>query len=90
MQLLKIKKEVYSAYYNLSYANAKVKTIRQLDSLYKDFATASERRFELGETNYLEMISAQSKQRQIEMLLAQSSKEVIAAQHQLKKVVQTK
>ena len=89
MQLLKIKKEVYSAYYNLSYSNAKVKTIRQLDSLYKDFATASERRFELGETNYLEMISAKSKQRQIEILLGQVSKEVIAAQHQLKKVVQS-
>jgi heavy metal efflux system protein len=89
LEFLKIKKEVYSAFYNLSFANAKVKTIKQLDSLYKDFSKASERRFELGETNYLEMITAQSKQRQIEILLAQSSKEVIAAQHQLKKVVQT-
>ena len=89
MQLLKIKREVYSAYYQLSYANAKVTTIKHLDSLYKGFAKASERRFELGETNYLEMISAKSKQRQIEMLLGQASKEVIAAQQQLKKVVQS-
>lgn len=89
IQLLKVKREVYSAYYQLSYANAKVITIKYLDSLFKDFTKASERRFELGETNYLEMISAKSKQRQIEMLLSQASKEVIAAQHQLNKVVQS-
>jgi len=88
IELLKVKREVYSAYYQLSYTNAKVITIKHLDSLYKNFAKSSERRFELGETNYLEMISAKSKQRQIEMLLGQASKEVIAAQHQLNKVVQ--
>lgn len=80
---------MYSAYYQLSYTNQKVAAIKFLDSLYKDFATASERRFELGETNYLEMISAQSKQRQIEMLLSKALKEVAAAQQQLKKVVQS-
>ena len=89
IQLLKVKREVYSAYYQLSYTNEKVAAIKFLDSLYKDSAKASERRFELGETNYLEMISAKSKQRQIEMLLGQASKEVIAAQHQLNKVVQS-
>ena len=89
IQLLKVKREVYSAYYQLSYTNEKVAAIKFLDSLYKNFSKASERRFELGETNYLEMISAKSKQRQIEMLLGQASKEVIAAQHQLKKVVQS-
>ena len=57
--------------------------------MYKDFVKASERRFELGETNYLEMISAKSKQRQIEMLLGQALKEVTAAQHQLNKVLQS-
>ncbi|MEZ4797162.1 MAG: CusA/CzcA family heavy metal efflux RND transporter [Flavobacteriaceae bacterium] len=89
IQLLKVKRHVYSAYYQLSYANEKVVAIKYLDSLYSDFAKASERRFELGETNYLEMISAKSKQRQINMLLAQASKEVVAAQHQLNKVVQS-
>lgn len=89
IQLLKVKRDVYSAYCQLSYANAKVITIKHIDSLYKDFSKASERRFELGETNYLEMISAKSKQRQIEMLLGQALKEVTAAQHQLNKVVQS-
>ncbi|HZW63098.1 MAG TPA: CusA/CzcA family heavy metal efflux RND transporter [Flavobacteriaceae bacterium] len=88
IQLLKVTKEVYAAYYNLSYVNAKVKTVTYLDSLYKNFTKASERRFELGETNYLELISAQSKQRQIEMLLAQTLTEVTEAQHLLEKVVQ--
>lgn len=90
IQLLKLKKAVYAAYYQLSYANAKVITIAHLDSLYSNFATASERRFELGETNYLEMISAQSKQRQIEMSLKQAEAEVTAAEQQIHKVVQVK
>ena len=89
MELLKIKRNVYSTYYQLSYANAKVKTIEYLDSLYTDFSKASERRFELGETNYLEMISAKSKQRQIEMLLGKAIKDVKTAKYQLKKVVQS-
>jgi cobalt-zinc-cadmium resistance protein CzcA len=36
-----------------------------LDSLYQNFSKASNRRFELGETNYLEKITAQAKFRQI-------------------------
>jgi len=88
MRLLKIKRDVYSAYYHLSHVNEKVKKISHIDSLYQDFSKNSERRFELGETNYLEMITAQSKQRQIEILLSQALKEVTAAEQQLKKVVQ--
>src|SRR5690606_14492256 len=49
----------------------------------------AKRRFELGETNYLEMITAQSKQKQLETLYKQALQEIVLATEQLKKVVQT-
>ncbi|MBO3099067.1 CusA/CzcA family heavy metal efflux RND transporter [Gelidibacter pelagius] len=83
-----LKKEVYSAYYNLSYAKNKEKSYHFLDSLYQNFAQSARRRFELGETNYLEMITAQSKQKQLETLYKQAQQEVVMYQSLLKKIVQ--
>ena len=89
LQLLALKKEVYKAYYHLSYANEKAKTIKYLDSLYRNFSKASERRFELGETNYLEMITAKSKHKQLETLYKKALKEITQYKNQLLKVIQT-
>ncbi len=86
--LQQLKRDVYMAYYDLSYVKNKTKTYHYLDSLYQDFAKAAKRRFELGETNYLEMITAQSKQKQLETLLKQSQQEVVMQTERLKKVVQ--
>ncbi len=83
-----LKRDVYSAYYNLSYAKNKAKSYHFLDSLYQNFAQSAKRRFELGETNYLEMITAQSKQKQLETLYRQAQQEVIMYQSLLKKTVQ--
>ena len=86
--LQSLKREVYSAYYNLSYAKNKAKSFQYLDSLYQNFSQAAERRFELGETNYLEMITAKSKQKQLHTLYKQAEQEVVLITEQLKKVVQ--
>ena len=83
-----LQKAVYAYYYQLSYAKNKAKTYRHLDSLYQDFASKSKRRFELGETNYLEMITAKSKQKKLEILYKQALKEVSFSKEQLKSVVQ--
>ncbi|RXJ52199.1 CusA/CzcA family heavy metal efflux RND transporter [Gelidibacter gilvus] len=83
-----LQKEVYSAYYNLTYAKNKARSYHFLDSLYQNFAQSAKRRFELGETNYLEMITAQSKQKQLETLYRQAQQEVIMYQSLLKKTVQ--
>ena len=48
-------------------AKNKVETYRFLDSLYQNFAHSAKRRFELGESNYLEMITAESKQKQLQI-----------------------
>ncbi|KGL61975.1 CusA/CzcA family heavy metal efflux RND transporter [Polaribacter sp. Hel1_85] len=88
IKLEEIKRDVYLSYYNLSYAKNKVKIYRFLDSLYQNFTKVATRRFELGETNYLEMITAKSKQKQLQTLFRQSQQEVILHYEQLKQVVQ--
>ena len=83
-----LKRDIHLAYSNLSYAKNKTKTYKFLDSLYQKFVSASKRRFELGETNYLEMISAKSKQKQLETVYKQSQQDVILAKEQLKNLIQ--
>ncbi|WP_417876522.1 TolC family protein, partial [Winogradskyella sediminis] len=65
-----------------------LKTDRFLDSLYQDFAHKSARRFELGETNYLETITAESKQKQLQTLYHQALQDVQFSKEQLKAIVQ--
>ncbi|MBD0823573.1 CusA/CzcA family heavy metal efflux RND transporter [Aestuariibaculum marinum] len=88
IQLEILKRDVSKAYYELCYTTNKAESYRFLDSLYQNFSKAAERRFELGETNYLEMISAKSKQKQLETKYRQSLLEVASANEQLKKMVQ--
>ncbi len=83
-----LKKEVYSKYYQLLYNRRKAKTYQYLDSLYQDFAEKSEKKFEYGETNYLEMITAKSKQKKIGTKLLQAKNEVELAKEELKSLVQ--
>jgi heavy metal efflux system protein len=88
IRLQSLKRDVYLAYYNLIYTKNKAKTFKYLDSLFQNFASAAERRFELGETNYLEMIHAKSKRKLLETGYKKSLQEVIIAEEQLKKMVQ--
>ncbi len=60
-----IERKVTAAYYDYQIAKEKEVVYKRLDSLYTDFSKVAARRFELGETNYLEKITAGSKQKQI-------------------------
>ena len=88
IKLQTLKKEVSIAFFNLSYAKNKAETYQLLDSLYQNFSHAAKRRFELGESNYLEMITAQSKQKLLQMQYRQALQEVIMNEELLKKEVQ--
>ncbi|MEZ4840087.1 MAG: CusA/CzcA family heavy metal efflux RND transporter [Flavobacteriaceae bacterium] len=88
MKLEMLKRDVSLAYYNLQYAMSKATTYQFLDSLYQDFAKAAKRRFELGESNYLEMITAQSKQRQLQNLYKQAQQDELIKYKQLQVLVQ--
>ncbi|MBT8181878.1 MAG: CusA/CzcA family heavy metal efflux RND transporter, partial [Eudoraea sp.] len=56
-----LKKKVTSRFYEYQYAKEREFIYKQIDSLFRNFAAIAERRFELGETNYLEKITTQSR-----------------------------
>jgi cobalt-zinc-cadmium resistance protein CzcA len=56
--------------------------------LYQNFSKASNRRFELGETNYLEKITAQAKSGQIKTKKSQIEKDKQAQYELLNSLVQ--
>ena len=87
LKKLKLEQEVAQVYYQLQYENAKIQVYKDLDSLYQKFAYAAKRRFELGETNYLEKITAQSKQKQLETQLRQAQNELSISYEKLKPLV---
>jgi cobalt-zinc-cadmium resistance protein CzcA len=87
-KLLKLK--VVSAYYLLQYQLEKEEVFKQLDSFYKVFAHTAKRRYESGETNYLEKITSQSKQKQVHTRYLQAHEDVIKTNLVLKEVVQSK
>ncbi|MDI6034304.1 CusA/CzcA family heavy metal efflux RND transporter [Flavobacterium sp. LB2P84] len=71
IQKNKLSLAVSKSYQHIVYLQHQEKLYHYLDSLYQNFSKASDRRFELGETNYLEKITAQAKFRQIRTKLSQ-------------------
>lgn len=90
LQVRKTKGLVAAAYYEYQYESNRAEIYRQLDSLYQNFAHSAQRRFELGETNYLEKITARAKQRQLETDYRQSREDVEIALEHLKTILQSK
>ena len=84
-----LKRELTSSYYQLQYELEKEDVYRKLDSFYKTFAYAAKRRFETGETNYLEKITAQAKQKQLQTVYKQSQEDVTSALVDLQQIVQS-
>lgn len=90
LQIRKTKGMVAVAYYQFQYESNRSEIYRKLDSLYENFAHSAQRRFELGETNYLEKITARAKQRQLETDYLQSKEDVDIVLEQLKTILQSK
>jgi heavy metal efflux system protein len=88
IQVLQLKREVTAAYYGLLYAQQKTATYKTLDSLYQNFAYNAKRRFELGESNYLEMITAKSKQASLFTQYQEAVQEQTIYKEALKKAMQ--
>lgn len=89
LQKLRLERDVTQVYYQLQYEKAKIGVYEQLDSLYQKFAYAAKRRFELGESNYLEKITARSKQKQLETQLKQARDELDISRERLKPLLNT-
>ncbi len=75
IQKNKLAHGISTVYNEIVFLQHQEKLYHYLDSLYENFSNASNRKFELGETNYLEKITAQAKFRQIKTTLSQIDKE---------------
>jgi cobalt-zinc-cadmium resistance protein CzcA len=89
LQKNQLANEISKKYNHIVYIQHKQKLYHYLDSLYQNFSKASDRRFELGESNYLEKITAQAKFRQINTQLIQLEKEKIGLYETIQVLVQT-
>ncbi|MGB2760794.1 MAG: efflux RND transporter permease subunit, partial [Maribacter stanieri] len=83
-----IERDVTIGYYEYQIAREKVRVYKRLDSLYANFSSVAARKFELGETNYLEKITAASKQRKINLDYQQAIQQVSIAYANLLRIVQ--
>lgn len=84
-----VSKEVSKAYYSVLYWQNVAGNYSYLDSLFRQFSNAANRRFEEGETNYLEKLTAEAKQRELGLLLQQSKESVEKAYIQLHQWLQS-
>lgn len=88
LQKWQLERQLSMVYHRLQYSRAKQEVYRQLDSLYSKFSEAAQRRFELGETNYLERITARAKYQEWHTLFSQVSAEVEQAEAELQAMAQ--
>lgn len=80
-----LKKAVTKAFQQILYWESLKDNYTYLDSLYTDLVKASTRRFELGESNYLEKITAETKKKEMALQLAQSADNIEASYQSLNK-----
>tara|TARA_R110002050_G_scaffold149463_1_gene276036 strand:+ start:74717 stop:79045 length:4329 start_codon:yes stop_codon:yes gene_type:complete len=84
-----VTKEVQKVYYEIVYWQEKQKTYLFLDSLYSTFEYAANRRFEQGETNYLEKLTFETKRKEVTVQLNQVSENIVKNYIQLHQWMQT-
>ena len=89
LQKNKLTLTLSKVYEHIVYLQNQEKRYAYLDSLYQNFSKASKRRFELGETNYLEKITAQAKSGQIQTKKSQIEKDKLAQYELLNSLVQS-
>jgi cobalt-zinc-cadmium resistance protein CzcA len=84
-----VKKSVAKAYYNILYWENVKANYQYLDSLYRQLANAANRRFETGETNYLEKLTMETKQKEVVVQIRQCEGNIVSGYQELTKWLQT-
>ncbi|HEA30556.1 MAG TPA: CusA/CzcA family heavy metal efflux RND transporter [Leeuwenhoekiella sp.] len=77
-------RNVMQAYDRINYYKAQLRFAEQLDSVYANFRTAAELRYDTGETGKLEFIAASSEYQQIQVLRQQAYDDIEIAKRALK------
>jgi cobalt-zinc-cadmium resistance protein CzcA len=76
-------RNVMLAYDQINYNKAQLRFAEQLDSVYANFKTAAQLRYDTGETGKLEFISASSEYQQIQVLRQQAHDDIEIAKRAL-------
>ncbi len=89
MKKFELAKQVYFAYYNLLYLKQIKKTYNLLDSLYLKYALLADKKYNVGESSYLEKLNAESKQKEVHIKFQQQEDEILQARLNLFFLLQT-
>jgi cobalt-zinc-cadmium resistance protein CzcA len=84
LEKMRVRGEVSKAYLTVQYFQSLSDNYDFLDSLYTVFANAAKRRFETGETNYLEKLTAAGKLQEIKLKKSEANQNYKVALDQLK------
>jgi cobalt-zinc-cadmium resistance protein CzcA len=82
-------RNVMQAYDQINYYKAQLRFADQLDSIYANFKSAAQLRYDTGETGKLEFISASSEFQQIQVLRQQAYDDIEIAKRALKQYLGT-
>jgi cobalt-zinc-cadmium resistance protein CzcA len=82
-------RQVAQAWYQVQYQLALQTEYAFLDSLYAQFSQAASRRYELGETNYLETLTAETRWQEWQLTRRQGTEALAVAYQQLYRWLQT-
>jgi heavy metal efflux system protein len=85
----KLAAEIKSTYWYLVYLSSKKQMLQNQDSLFERFALAAEKRAQAGETNQLEMISAQSQSMEAKNKLSQLDADIWISHSRLQRLMNT-
>ncbi len=89
MAELLLEKQVSQTYHEIIGINAILSQYEFLDSLYNRFSEAAARRFDLGETDQLEQLTAAAKHQEVQLSLAQIRQELNTTYAYMKSLIQT-
>jgi len=78
-----LRREVAQAYYGVLYHQNRLRELSYLDSLYANFQRAADRRYSVGETGYLEKITATNYYQRIHLQRLQEEEVLRTAQSKL-------
>jgi cobalt-zinc-cadmium resistance protein CzcA len=84
-----LSRNIKASYYHLLFFQSKRKLLIYQDSLFENFMKASEVRFKVGESTYLEKITAQTQLMEIKSMLTQIDADIATYQRQLQTFLNT-
>ncbi len=84
-----VEKEITKIYHTILFWENVQGHYQYMDSLYLQFARAANRKYELGESNYLEKLTADTKQKEMALQIAQCNDNITASYRELAKWLQS-